>query len=314
MKIAWIGNHEEGVSAFRQVAERYPIACFITLDEEAYAKRSAGSRAYYDVCTTYNIPYHPVSTIKGDEAYDLLAACQPDLVVVLGWSEILPERLLDLPTIGTVGTHAALLPHNRGSAPINWALIHGEKETGNTMMWLDKNVDSGDIVDQMAFPITPFDTCKTLYDRVADTNAVMLMKLLAALEQGVRPVLPIKNETDEPILPRRRPKDGLMNWQQSAEKLYDFVRALTKPYPGAFTYLNGEKWLVWEAACLPITTDGAPGTILGTSTGFAEGGVGLLVAAETGCLLITRIENQEGLEFAGPALYELNLKGVFTNE
>lgn len=314
MKIAWIGNHEEGVAAFRQTAERYPIACFITLDEEAYAKRSAGSRAYYDICQNYHIPYHAVSTIKGDAAYDLLAACQPDLVVVLGWSEILPERLLDLPTIGTVGTHAALLPHNRGSAPINWALIHGEKETGNTMMWLDKDVDSGDIVAQMAFPITPFDTCKTLYDQVADTNAAMLMNLLAELEMGNRPVLPIENETDEPILPRRRPKDGLTNWQQPAEKIYDFVRALTKPYPGAFTYLNGEKFFIWEAAYLPISTNAVPGTILGTSYGFAEGGVGLAVAAETGCLLITRIEDQQGQEFSGPALYELNLKGVFSNE
>ena len=314
MKIAWIGNHEEGVSAFRQVAEHHPIACFITLDEEAFAKRSAGSRAYYDICQTYGIPYHAVSTIKGDEAYNLLADCQPDLVVVLGWSEILPERLLDLATIGTVGTHAALLPHNRGSAPINWALIHGEKETGNTMMWLDKDVDSGDIVDQMAFPITPFDTCKTLYDQVADTNAAMLMKLLAELKAGNRPVLPIENETDEPILPRRRPKDGLVNWQQPAEKIYDFVRALTNPYPGAFTYLNGEKWLIWDAACLPIPTDAAAGTILGTSYGFAEGSVGLVVAAETGCLLVTRIENEQGQAFTGPALYELNLKGVFSNE
>lgn len=314
MKIAWIGNHEEGVLAFRQVAECYPIACFITLDEEAYAKRSAGSRAYYDICHAYNIPYHAVSTIKSDQSYDLLVNYQPDLIVVLGWSEILPERLLDLPTIGTVGTHAALLPHNRGSAPINWALIHGEKETGNTMMWLDKNVDSGDIVDQMAFPITPFDTCKTLYDQVSDTNAAMLMKLLSELNKGNRPVLPIKNETDEPILPRRRPKDGLIDWQQPADKIYNFVRALTKPYPGAFTYLDGHKWLLWEAAFLPLSTEAAPGTILGTSYGFAENGVGLLVATEDSCLLISRIESEEGQEFAGPALYELNLKGVFTNE
>lgn len=314
MKIAWIGNHEEGVIAFQQVSEQYLVSCFITLDEEAYAKRSGGSRAYYDICCAHNIPYHSVSTIKGDEAYRLLVDCHPDLIVVLGWSEILPERLLDIPTIGTIGTHAALLPHNRGSAPINWALIRGETETGNTMMWLDKDVDSGDIVDQMAFPITPFDTCKTLYDQVAKTNAAMLMKLLRSLENGVRPVLPIENETNEPILPRRRPKDGLICWQQSAEKIYDFIRALTKPYPGAFTYLDGHKWLLWEAAYLPISTCAVPGAILGTSYGFAENGVGLLVAAESGCLLITRMEDEQGQEFTGPALYELNLKGVFVNE
>lgn len=315
MNILWIGCHEEGLPAFRQTLESgNKISAFVTLDEEAFAKRSAGSRKYAQYCKQYSIPLFKVSTIKGDRAFEIISQYQPDLMVVLGWSEILPERILNIPTIGTVGTHAALLPHNRGSAPINWALIHGEEVTGNTMMWLDSQVDAGDIVDQAAFPITVFDTCKTLYDQVAQSNADMLLKLIEALKQGVKPVLPITNETDEPILPRRRPKDGLVNWQQDARPIYDFIRALTMPYPGAFTYLNGQKWLLWEASCLPMTAaDAVPGTILGTSYGFAENAVGLAVATQTGCLLITRIENETGRQYTGRDLYELNLNGVFTD-
>lgn len=314
MNILWIGNHEEGVVAFRQTAASHGIKCFITLDEDAFAKRSGGSREYLDICQEFSIPWHTVDTIKGDRAYELVAQYQPDLMVVFGWSEILPQRLLELPTVGTVGTHAALLPHNRGSAPINWALIHGEDVTGNTMMWLDPEVDSGDIVDQVAFPITPFDTCKTLYDQVALSNATMLERLLNKLEAGEKPVMPIKNETDEPILPRRRPKDGLLNWVQSTRAVYDFIRALTKPYPGAFTYLNGKKWLIWEAACLPIGNQGvAPGTIVGTSYGFGENAVGLTVATTDGCVLITEIQDEGGNTYSGKSLYELDLKGVFTN-
>ena len=315
MKILWIGNHEEGVEAFRNTARTHGIDCFITLDEAAFAKRSAGSREYSEICAQYGISYYAVDTIKGDEAYEIVKKHAPDLMVVLGWSEILPARLLEIPSVGTVGTHAALLPHNRGSAPVNWALIHGETVTGNTMMWLSKDVDAGEIVDQMAFPITVFDTCKTLYDQVAQTNAAMLEKLIEALVRGEKPVLPIPNETDEPILPRRRPKDGLLFWEQEAGKVYDFVRALTVPYPGAFTFLNGKKWLLWEAACLPIPTRGErPGTIVGTAVGFAENAVGLVAAAKDFYLSFTRLEDEEGRVYTGKALYELGLKGVFENE
>ena len=315
MNILWIGNHEEGVIAFRQTVAENGVVAFITLDDVAYAKRSAGTRAYKEICDENSIPYYAVDTIKGDRAYEIVKSYQPDLMVVLGWSEILPQRLLEVPTIGTIGTHAALLPHNRGSAPINWALIHGEEVTGNTMMWLNKDVDTGDIVDQVPFPITVFDTCKTLYDQVAQSNADMLVKLIRALKDGKKPVLPIKNDTDEPILPRRRPKDGLLFWDQTTRQIYDFIRALTIPYPGAFTFLDGKKWLVWEAVCLPLTGKGeAPGTILGTAYGFGENGVGVVVATKDGYIMLTHIEDEDGNRYTGKALYELELKGVFCNE
>ena len=314
MRITWIGNHEEGLLAFRQTVKQNGINAFITLDEEAFAKRSAGTREYLNICEANNIPYYTVNTIKGDTAYEIISELKPDLLVVFGWSEILPERILDIPVIGTVGTHAALLPHNRGSAPINWALIHGEKKTGNTMMWLNKEVDAGTIVDQMEFPITLFDTCKTLYDRVAETNSVMLMKLIESLNKGTKPALPIENKTDEPILPRRRPKDGLINWQQSAKSIYDFIRALTHPYPGAFSILNSKKYLIWEASVLPVKSGKEPGTILGTAYGFANNGVGLLISTMDEILYVSGIEDEEGKVYKNSDLYELNLTGAFGNE
>ena len=315
MKITWIGNHEEGLEAFRQTAGNNGIDAFITLSDAAFAKRSAGSRDYLDICREYGIPVHPVDTIKDEHARRLIESHCPDLLVVFGWSEILPPEILAIPTIGTVGTHASLLPHNRGSAPVNWALIHGETQTGNTMMWLSAEVDAGAIVDQVAFPISIFDTCKTLYAQVAKSNATMLASLLESLARGIKPVLPIPNVSSEPILPRRRPKDGLLDWNQTAKAVYDFVRALAKPYPGAFSFLDGKKYVIWEAAVLPLATpQGAiPGQILGTSYGFAEGGVGICVATRDLILLITSLMDENGGEWAGPSLYSLNLKGVFSN-
>lgn len=315
MNIVWIGCHEEGVLAFKETLEsKKNIVAFITLNEEAFVKRSAGSRDYEKYCLEYGVAYYSVMTIKGDQAYDIILKHKPDLLVVLGWSEILPAKLLEIPTIGTVGTHAALLPHNRGSAPINWALIHGEKITGNTMMWLDTQVDAGKIIDQIEFPITPFDTCKTLYDQVAISNATMLSRLIKNLEEGRKPSLPIDNETDEILLPRRKPKDGLINWNQSGERIYDFIRALTDPYPGAFTFLNGQKWIIQKAIVLPIENECCPGEIKGIAYGFSEYSSGILVGAKAGFILVTEIEDESGNRYKDKSLVNLSLRGCFENE
>ena len=314
IRITWIGFHEEGLKAFRETLEKgYQVNGFITLDEAAFSKRSAGSREYEQICESYGVSYYTVDTIKGDRAYQIVKELQPDLLVVLGWSEILPERLLLIPKTGTIGTHAALLPHNRGSAPINWALIHGEEETGNTMMWLDPQVDAGAIIDQMAFDISPYDTCGTLYEKVADTNAAMLLKLLASLEKGIRPVSPIKNETDEPILPRRRPKDGLIDWNLPGRDVYNLIRAVTDPYPGAFSFLNGKKWLIWKATLLPVRSDALPGSILGTAYGFSENTCGYLISTQDQVILVTEMES-EGNRYTGRELNALELGGIMQNE
>ncbi|MCI8779894.1 MAG: methionyl-tRNA formyltransferase [Lachnospiraceae bacterium] len=317
MNMVWIGYHEEGVEAFKSVLEHgKKISAFITLDDNAFEKKSAGSRIYKEYCTRYKVPCYMVDTIKGEKAYELIFQSKPDLLVVLGWSEILPESILDIPPIGTVGTHASLLPHNRGSAPVNWALIHGEEVTGNTMMWLNKEVDKGEIISQAEFPITIYDTCKTLYKQVAMTNAAMLDALIDNLEKGVRTVSGIKNETDELLLPRRRPKDGLINWNQNGKDIYNFIRALTIPYPGAFSFLNGEKWLIWEAALLPVSSklNGIePGEILGNVYSFSMPVNGILVGTQSEVLLLTKMEDSNGVVFSDERLNDLNLRGMFGN-
>ncbi len=318
MNIVWISFHEEAFLAFHAVLKKNKkISAFITLDDEAFAKKSAGIRAYKNICEEYHIPYITIPTIKSDEAFEIISSYHPDLLIVLGWSEILPERLLKVPVIGTVGAHASLLPHNRGSAPINWALIHGEKRTGNTLMWLNAKVDEGAIIDQMEFPITMYDSCQTLYKKVAETNSEMLLQLIKKLEKGFKPINSIENITDEPLLPRRRPKDGFVNWNKSGMDIYNFIRALTHPYPGAFTYLEGRKWILWKAALLPFhssTSNLKPGEILDYAYSFSNDANGLLVGTTKEILLITEMEDMEGNQYSGKSLNELNLKGVFGYE
>ncbi len=316
IKIVWVGYHEEGLKAFETILRMgYNVSKFITLNDESFEKRSAGSRDYLSLCAIYNVPVGMVSSIKSDEAFEMILDAKPDLMVVLGWSEILPERLLRIPTIGTVGAHAALLPHGRGSAPINWAIINGEKSGGNSLMWLDKEVDKGNIIDQIGFEITPFDTCKTLYDKVSETNNVMLIRLIDRLSNNFPTVMDKTNVTNEELLPRRRPKDGIMNWSQSSRRVYDFIRALTKPYPGAFTYLGGKRFIVWKSSLLPIDgTLATPGTVIGPVFSPEPSCCGYLVSCSSGALIVTSIEDDSGTVYEGKSIIELNLTGVFGDE
>lgn len=313
MKIVWIGCHSEGINAFRRILESgRTIEKFITLDDESFGKRSAGTREYADLCEEYDIEVAYVSSIKNDEAYRIILDVAPDLLIVLGWSEILPERILDIPTIGTVGAHASLLPHNRGSAPINWALIKGEEVCGNSLMWLVKEVDKGKIIDQISFNITMFDTCASLYEKVADANMVMIMRLIEQLEKDGTTVMEKENVSDEPLLPRRRPKDGLLNWNASNKQVYDFIRALARPYPGAFTYLNNKKYYIWSASLLPETCENSDsGLIVGSCFSPISDACGVQVACGKGYIIVHELEDEEGKIFKGYDIAQLGLQGKF---
>src|SRR4051812_1382898 len=166
VRFAWVGFHQEGIEALDALLDAgAPIKCVLTLRPDLAAKRSGGAD-YFPVCGKHGVPLHYISDINNDDARSILAAVQPDIVFVIGWHQIVRPDALRLARVGMIGAHASLLPHNRGSAPINWAIINGEKETGNSLIWLAPDVDAGDIIDQMAFPISETDTCATLYRQV----------------------------------------------------------------------------------------------------------------------------------------------------
>lgn len=304
MKFAWVGFHAEGLAALQALlAAGAPIAAVLTLKPELAAKRSGGVD-YTPVCSQYNVPLHLISGINEPEAAQILEALAPDVIFVIGWHQIVRPPVMRLARLGLIGAHASFLPHNRGSAPINWAILRGEQETGNTLMWLAEGVDEGDIIAQRAFPITPYDTCATLYGQVAATNREMLLEVLPRLMAGERPGRP-QERGDEPVLRRRRPADGQVAWDSPATMVYDFVRALTRPYPGAFSWLDGKQWWIWEAAVLPDqSAGGAPGEVLGPVKSTAQSACGQLVACGTGAVVLLEVEDELGTKLRGQALSE----------
>lgn len=315
MRLGWIGSHLEGVPALRGLLERgFRLEAVITLKPAASSKRS-GAVDYAPLCAEYGVPLHQITNINDDEALRLLKELSFDLVFVIGWSQIVRPDALKLARVGMIGAHASLLPHNRGRAPINWALIKGERQTGNSLIWLDEGVDAGDLIDQMAIPVTQYDTCASLYQKVAETNRAMILGVLPKILAGERPGKP-QSHNGTSVLPGRKPEDGLLHWSLNSQEVYDFVRALTRPYPGAFSWLDGQRWLIWQCSLLPDfgSIDAVPGQVIGPVFSPIAGACGQMVACGMGAVTLMQVEDNKGLTLTGSKLSDQQWKGkVWTN-
>ena len=306
MRIGWIGFHTEGVRPFRAVLDAgVPIVALVTLTPEHAATRS-GAADYGPLCHYYGVPQHVVANINDDDAVALLESLDLDLAFVIGWTQLVRAPARTRVRRGLIGAHASMLPALRGRAPVNWALIRGLSQTGNTLFWLADAADQGDIIDQRTIAISPYDTCASLYDKVAESSARMILDALPALMSGERPARR-QPAIDEPALPARRPEDGVIDWARPAMAVYDTIRALTRPYPGAFSWLTGRRYRIWDAALLPealTASTQAPGTVLGPVWSPRAEACGLAVACWPGAVLLLELEDDAGAVLRGRRLSE----------
>ncbi len=287
-RIALVGVHSEACAPFRFLLESGEcVVGLVTLTQEKMTGVS-GAVDFEPLAEEFGIPLHRTPNVNDPACEAWLRELKPDILLVIGWTQLLKEPLLRLPSLVTIGFHASLLPLYRGRAPVNWSIINGETETGNTMIVLEPGADEGDIIAQRRIPITPTDTCGTIYDQVGRTEADMLAEVLPLIRQGRMP----RRKQDDSIatvMPRRRPADGIIDWEKPARRLHDWVRALTHPYPGAFTFVPaGQVPLmlkVWAAEPGPETASGLePGFVEKDPQGWP------LVAAGSGALRLLSVQ------------------------
>lgn len=311
LRLGWVGFHQEGEQAFKGLIESgHVIRCAVTLEPAALRQRS-GWISYAALCKEIGIPLREVSNINEASVLEWLRGFELDILLVIGWSQILKPALLSIPRLATIGAHASLLPELRGSAPINWAIIRGMQHTGNSLILLTDKVDEGRILDQEPFPITPFDTCASLYQKVAETNRIMLLRTLPKLTMGQAMPGFDQPSTSVPNLPRRRPGDGRIRWGLTGAEIYDLIRAVTEPYPGAFTFLSGKKLTVWKAAMIPSVENTKAGTIIGRVVATEPAACGQLVACGDGYgILMIDVEFTGGLRLTGHELAKQNWTGI----
>ena len=228
-----------------------------------------------------------------------MAKLKPDFLFSCYYRHMLQQPLLDLPRLGALNLHGSLLPRYRGRCPVNWVLIHGEEETGVTLHYMEVKPDKGEIVAQKRVPITPEDSALTLFAGMTAAAGELMQEIYPALRQGAAPKI-TQDHSQASYFGGRRPEDGRIDWQQGAKEIYNLVRAVTHPYPGAFTTFQGRRLFIWWGQ--PLTAarsqpQGAPGQILACLPGE-----GLLTATARGHFLITRAQWEGEPEFLGPVL------------
>jgi len=227
-----------------------------------------------------------------------MQALQPDFLFSCYYRHMLKQPLLNLPRLGALNLHGSLLPRYRGRCPLNWVLVHGENETGITLHYMEEEADRGDIVAQKVIPITPEDTALTLFARMTAQAGKLFRETYPLLRSGQAPRHP-QDHRRASYFGGRQPEDGLIDWGQSALDVYNLMRAVTHPYPGALTHLAGRKLYIWNGRPMPApaAAPDAPGLIVTRLPGE-----GLVVATGDGHFLITQAQWEGEPEFLGPVI------------
>lgn len=213
------------------------------------------------VCAqSHDIPVYQPTKLRDGSALALIQELAPELIVVAAYGRILPDDILAAPPKGCINVHSSLLPAYRGAAPINWAILNGDQETGVTIMHMAHDLDAGDIIAQTATPIDPDETAPELYDRLARMGAELLVQVVANLDAGTASRTP-QDHSKATLAPMLSKELSPMDWNRTAGQLHDQVRGLI-PWPAAVTTLSGSRCKVFSTTVLPDRTDAVPGTIL----------------------------------------------------
>ena len=243
-----------------------------------------------EVALKAGLPVFQPENFREEETVQQLRALKPDVVAVVAYGRILPQKVLDIPAMGCINIHASVLPAYRGSAPYQWAVLDGQKETGVTAMYLCRQMDAGDIIDVRKTPIAPNETAGELLDRLAVLGAELLSKTLSRFAQGSVEAVP----QDEALVSYAPMLDKTMcpiDWSKTAQQVHDHVRGL-HPWPVATMELNGKLFKVH--ATVIAEGSGAPGQVLGLTK------TGLKIACGEGAVEVRSLQAEGGKRMATP--------------
>lgn len=199
------------------------------------------------------IPARFIENLSGES--ERVLDLSPDLIFSFYYRNLIPGAILSSAALGAYNMHGSFLPKYRGCAPVNWAVLNGERKTGATLHLMTDKADSGAIVDQEALEIGPDDTAIEVQSRVTQAALAVLRRQIDNLKNGSAPLRP-QNAAEASYFGRRRPADGEIQWAWPAERIHNLVRAVTHPYPGAFGEMMGERVFIWKTRLDPTDTQG----------------------------------------------------------
>jgi methionyl-tRNA formyltransferase len=215
-----------------------------------------------EITDKYSIPFHQPEKKEFYNHINYIKEFNPDLIVVCGYKYIIPSEIFNIPKLRTINIHPSYLPKYRGQHVVNWAIVNGENDTGVTIHFIDKGIDTGEIILQKRIPILFEDTASTLHDRIYYEACELLKCVLNSILSGNTLHSKKQDDSQASYFRPRNPQDGLIDWNRDGIEVYNLIRALVKPWPGAYSHMKDIKVVFWNALFEAGSYDCSPGTII----------------------------------------------------
>jgi methionyl-tRNA formyltransferase len=285
MKIVFMGTPDFAVPCLKILLQNgFEIVAVVTApDKPAGRGLKLTTTPVKEFAVQHNLKVLQPEKLRDENFLNELKALQPDLSIVVAF-RMLPEIVWSLPKYGSINLHASILPKYRGAAPINWAIMNGEKETGVSTFFIQKQIDTGNIIYSEKVAITPTDTAGILHDKLMKVGSRLILKTVLAVQENNYPQIPQDLSVEQPLAPKIFKDDCKINFNQPAEKLYNFIRGLS-PYPAAWATADGKILKIFFAELTDETSNNKPvGTIITDSKSYIK------VAAQDFLLNITELQ------------------------
>jgi len=248
MKIVFMGTPDFAVDTLQTLLDS-PMHSVVAVVTQPDKPKGRGNVMQYppvkELALRYQVPIYQPVKVKAPEFVEVLKKLEPDVIIVVAFGQILSKEILNLPPYGCINVHASLLPKYRGAAPIQWAIINGEKETGVTAMRMDAGVDTGDMIKKVVLPIAEKETGASLFEKLSKLGGPLILEVLEELEKDMA----VFEKQEEALSSQAKMLDkkiGKINWREPAEKIERLVRGLNS-WPSAYTSLDGKILKIWEA-------------------------------------------------------------------
>lgn len=283
MRVVFMGTPDFSVPALENIAKRYEVVAVVTQQDRP---KGRGHKMQYtpvkEKAIELEIPVYQPKRVKDPEFVNILKTLKPDVIVVIAFGQILSKEILELPKYGCINVHASLLPKYRGAAPIQWAVINGDKKSGVTTMYMAEGLDTGDIIDTSEIVLDEKETGGSLFDKLADLGGQLILNTLDKLETGTA-TRTRQDDARSTYAGKITKELGKIDFTKSAVEIERLIRGLN-PWPSAFTYMDDKMLKIWNADVLEETVEEEPGTITEVNKKFIK------VATGEGYLLLKEIQ------------------------
>lgn len=284
LKVIFAGTPDFAASSLAAVLNSHHqvVAVYTQPDRKSGRGKKVTMSPVKELALQHHIPVEQPLNFKSEESLSQLASYQADIMVVVAYGLLLPQKVLDIPKLGCINVHGSLLPRWRGAAPIQRAIQAGDKETGITIMQMEAGLDTGPMLLTASTPISDRDSGATLHDRLADMGAQLLVQALDEIADNKLQATP-QDDQLATYAHKLSKEEAQINWQLSAEELERTIRAFNS-WPVAYSQLDNKTVRIWQAKIVHKTVDAAPGTILQADAD------GILISCGEDCLLLTELQ------------------------